>query len=293
MTEIIDAHQHVWNLERAEYAWLTPEAGVLHRTIEMREVLPEFAAAGVTGTVLVQAADNDDETDHMFEVAAQSAADGTPVVRGIVGYVPLHDPARAAERLAELRRRPLFCGVRNLIQDRSDPHWLRRPDVDESLGLLASAGVPFDVVGVLPEHLEAVLEISARHPQLDLVIDHLNKPPIGVDDAFGTGAWQPWASLIAAVAENPRVHAKVSGLYAATGDPAGWTVDAVRPVLDHALDAFGADRLMYGGDWPVSLIAGGYTRVWRGMSQLFDELGDAERADILLGTARRFYSLAD
>ncbi|MFF2371343.1 amidohydrolase family protein [Agromyces sp. NPDC058110] len=293
MTGIIDSHQHVWNLERAEYAWLTPAAGVLHRTIEMDEVLPEFAAAGVTGTVLVQSADNDDDTDHMFEVAARFDATDAPVVRGVVGYVPLHEPARAAERLAELQQRPRFCGVRNLIHDRPDPRWLRRPDVDETLGLLAAEGVPFDVVGVLPEHLEAVLEISARHPELDIVIDHLNKPPIGADDAFGTGAWQPWTSLIAEVAENPRVHAKLSGLYSGVGDPASWTVDTVRPVFEHALAVFGADRLMYGGDWPVSLIAGGYTRVWQGISALFGELGDAERADILSGTASRFYSLDD
>ena len=282
MTGVIDAHQHVWDLERADYAWLTPEAGVLHRTIEMAEVLPEFEAAGVTGTVLVQSADNDEDTDHMFEVA-----DREPVVLGVVGYVPLHEPARAAERLAELRQRPRFCGVRNLIHDRPDPHWLRRPDVDESLGLLAAAGVPFDVVGVLPEHLEAVLEISERHPDLDLVIDHLNKPPVGSD------AWEPWASLIARVAQNPRVHGKVSGLYSATGDPAEWTVDSVRPVFDHALEVFGPDRLMYGGDWPVSLIAGGYTRVWQGLSELVADLTDAERAGILAGTARRFYTLPE
>jgi L-fuconolactonase len=279
-TGVIDAHQHVWDLERAEYAWLTPEAGVLHRTIEIDEVLPEFEAAGVTGSVLVQAADNDEDTEHMFAVAARH-----PLVLGVVGYVPLHDPERAAERLAELLRRPRFCGVRNLIHDRPDPRWLRRPDVDESLGLLAAAGVPFDVVGVLPEHLGAVLEISERHPDLDLVLDHLNKPPIGSD------AWEPWASLVARVAENPCVHGKVSGLYAATGDPASWTVDAIRPVLDHALDVFGPDRLMYGGDWPVSLIAGGYTRVWQGLSELLAELTDAERAGILAGTARRFYTL--
>ncbi|ANJ26024.1 amidohydrolase family protein [Agromyces aureus] len=285
MTDIIDAHQHVWDLERAVYAWLTPEAGVLHRTIELDEVLPEFAVAGVTGTVLVQSADNDDDTDHMFEVAARE-----PLVQGIVGYVPLHEPARAAERLADLQRRPRFCGVRNLIHDRPDAHWLRRPDVDESLGLLAAAGVPFDVVGVLPEHLEAVLAISERHPELDLVIDHLNKPPIGAA-ATATDAWQTWASLLARVAENPRVRGKVSGLYASTGDPASWTVDTIRPVFDHALDVFGPDRLMYGGDWPVSLIAGGYTRVWQGISELVADLTETERTDILAGTARRFYSL--
>ena len=278
MSGIIDAHQHVWDLDQAEYAWLGPEAGVLYRNFGMDDVAPEFAAAGVTGTVLVQSADNDDDTEHMFAVA-----DAAPIVVGIVGYVPLHEPERAAERLAELAQRPLFCGVRNLIHDRPDPHWLLRRDVDEGLGLLERAGVPFDVVGVLPEHLEAVLMISERHPELDIVIDHLNKPPIGLADH------EPWASLMTRVAANPRVRGKISGLYSAVGDPAGWTVDAIRPIFDHVLDAFGPDRLMYGGDWPVSLIAGGYTRVWSGIEQLLAGLDAADRDRILADTARTFY----
>ena len=280
MSGIIDAHQHVWDLAQAEYAWLGPEAGVLHRDFGMDDVAPEFAAAGVTGTVLVQSADNDEDTEHMFAVAERA-----PIVLGIVGYVPLHEPERAAERLAELMKRPRFCGVRNLIHDRPDPQWLLRPDVDEGLGLLERAGVPFDVVGVLPEHLEAVLAISERHPDLDLVIDHLNKPPIGLADH------EPWASLMTRVAANPRVRGKVSGLYSAIGDPSDWTVDAIRPILDHVLEAFGPDRLMYGGDWPVSLIAGGYALVWSGIDELLGGLDAADRDLILAGTARSFYSL--
>ncbi|WP_235511061.1 amidohydrolase [Agromyces sp. Root81] len=280
--EIIDSHQHVWNLERAEYAWLGPEAGRLYRTFDMHEVLPDFEAVGVTGTVLVQSADNDDDTEHMFEVARQNS-----LVVGVVGYVPLHEPDRAADRLAELQRERKFCGVRNLIHDRTDPHWLLRPDVDATLGLLEQAGVPFDVVGVLPEHLRAVVAISERHPQLTIVLDHLNKPPIGSDD------WQPWASLLAEVAENPRVYGKVSGLYSAVGQPGDWTVETVRPAFEHAFDVFGAGRLMYGGDWPVSLIAGGYARVWRGIRDLLADVDDNDRAAILAGTARSFYRLDD
>ena len=280
MSGIIDAHQHVWNLDRAEYSWLSPEAGPLYRSFDMSEVLPELEAAGVTGTVLVQAADNDDDTDSMFEVARQN-----PIVVGVVGYLPLHQPERAAERLAELQREPLFCGVRALIHDRDDPHWLKRRDVDATLGLLEDAGVPFDVVGVLPEHLRAVLAISERHPRLAMVLDHLNKPPIGSDDQ------EPWSSLIGEVASNPLVYGKVSGLYSAVGQPGDWTVASLRPVVDRALEAFGADRLMYGGDWPVSLIAGGYARVWRGISELLTGLGADDQHAILAGTARSFYRL--
>ncbi|NEN05407.1 amidohydrolase family protein [Diaminobutyricibacter tongyongensis] len=277
---IIDAHQHVWDLDRAEYSWLTPAAGPLYRSFGMDEVLPELEAAGVTGTVLVQAADNDDDTDFMFEVARAN-----PVVVGVVGYLPLDDPERAAARLAELQRDPLFCGIRSLIHDRPDPGWILRADVDATLGLLEDADVPFDVVGVLPEHLRAVLAISERHPRLRMVLDHLNKPPIGSDQR------EPWSSLLGEVASNPLVFGKVSGLYSAVGEPGDWTVESIRPVFDRALDVFGADRLMYGGDWPVSLIAGGYTRVWNGTAELVAGLAEDDRAAILAGTARSFYRL--
>ncbi|TFV98218.1 amidohydrolase family protein [Leifsonia flava] len=280
MSVIIDSHQHVWDLNRAEYAWLGPDAGILHRSIPMEEVLPSFAAAGITGSVLVQSADNDEDTEYMLEVARRS-----PQVLGVVGYVPLHEPDRAAQRLAELQREPLFCGVRNLIHDRSDPNWLLRDDVDATLGLLEEAGVPFDVVGVLPEHLQAVVAISERHPRLRIVLDHLNKPPIGAADD------EPWRSLLARAAENPLVFGKVSGLYSAVGDPADWTVDGIRPVFDHALEVFGPDRLLYGGDWPVSLIAGGYARVFAGIAGLLADLDESERARILAGSAVDFYSL--
>lgn len=280
MSGVIDAHQHVWDLDRADYPWLGPEAGALYRSISMDEVLPEYAAAGVVGSVLVQSADNDADTEYMLEVARR-----TPEVRGVVGYVPLHQPERAAVRLDELQREPLFCGVRNLIHDRSDPRWLLRDDVGETLGLLEAAGVPFDVVGVLPEHLEAVVVIAERHPRLRMVLDHLNKPPLDASDR------DPWWPLIARAAESPNVFGKVSGLYSNVGDPGEWTVQGIRPAFEHALDVFGPHRLLYGGDWPISTIAGGYARVFEGIGELLAGLCPDDRARILAGTAGEFYDL--
>lgn len=279
---IIDAHQHVWDLTKAEYTWLTPDYGPIYRTIEMDEVKPSLARAGVVGTVLVQSADNAEDTANMLAVAADN-----PVVVGVVAYVPLDRPEDAAAQLEVLRRDPLVVGVRNLIHEIPDPDWLLRPEVDEGLGVLEAAGVPFDLVAVLPRHLELVPIISERHPRLNIVIDHLAKPPIGLADR------EPWWSLIAATAANPRVFGKVSGLYSATADPAAWTAEQVRPFLDHALDVFGPSRLMYGGDWPVSLIAGGYDRVWDGLSGLFAGLRPEERDQILGATAKAFYRLSE
>ena len=277
---VIDAHQHVWDPTRARYDWLTADLAPINRPIGFAELRPALREAGVDATVLVQSADNDEDTELMLRTA-----EANPEVAAIVAYVPLERPADAAVRLAELRRNSRVVGVRTLIHDIPDPDWLLRPDVDEGLGVLEDAGVTFDLVAVLPRHLEHVATLSARHPGLRIVIDHLAKPPIGLADI------EPWWTLIARAAENPLVHAKVSGLYSATADGAAWTVDAVRPFVMRALDVFGADRLMYGGDWPISLLSGGYRRVWEGLSAIFAELGSEERRSILGGTAERFYGI--
>ena len=277
---IIDAHQHVWDPTRARYDWLTAELAPINRLIGFDELRPALREAGVDATVLVQSADNDDDTNLMLRTAETN-----PEIAAIVAYVPLERPAIAAERLAELRRNPRVVGIRNLIHEIPDPDWLLRPDVDEGLGVLEDAGVTFDLVAVLPRHLEHVPTLSERHPRLKIVIDHLSKPPIGLDDR------EPWWSLIGRAAENPLVHAKVSGLYSATADSSAWTVDAVRPFVARALEVFGADRLMYGGDWPISVLSGGYQRVWEGLSAIFAELNSEERRRILGETAKRFYGI--
>jgi len=277
---VVDAHQHFWDPARAAYDWLGPALAPINRRIGFDELAPILAATGVDATVLVQSADNADDSDCMFEMAAAH-----PEIAGVVAWVPLDQPALAAARLAVLRRRPEFVGVRNLIHEQPDPDWLLRPEVAEGLGLLAAAGVPFDLVAVLPRHLEHVPTLSERHPELRMVIDHLAKPPIGL------ASWEPWRTLIARAAENPRVYAKVSGLYPAAGDPLAWDAGTLRPFVDYALDLFGPDRLMYGGDWPISVLFGDYQKVWTELSAVFADLGPAERAALLGGTATAFYRL--
>ena len=279
---VIDSHQHFWDPSRVPYDWLGPDLGPINRAIEFPDLAPLLAATGVERTVLVQSADNTADTDYMFEVAAAH-----PEIAAVVGWVPLDDPETTATRLPELRANPVFAGIRNLIHTKPDPDWLLRADVDASLGILAAAGVPFDVVSVLPRHLEHVPSLSNRHPDLLMVIDHMSKPPIKAGDD------EPWRTLIRRAAENPRVYAKVSGLYPAVGDLAAWSADDVRPYLELALQLFGADRLMFGGDWPISVLAGGYVRVWEELSILFDELAPGERSAILGRTAASFYSIGD
>jgi L-fuconolactonase len=276
---VIDSHQHFWNLETGSYAWPTAEQEPIFRTFAPEELIPQLAAAGVDRTVLVQATDSYADTDAML-----AQAETHDFIAAVVGWVPLDRPDEAAEALERYGRHPKFAGVRHLIHNDPDPDWVIREPVIEGLGLLAAAGLPFDVVAVLPRHLEHVPVLAERVPGLRLVIDHLAKPPIK------ERGWEPWASLIARAAEHPNVYAKVSGLNTAA-DAEAWSADDLRPYVEHALGAFGPDRLMFGSDWPVALLAGDYAKVWKETGVLLAGLADSDRDAVLGGTAARFYGI--
>ncbi|MET9358467.1 amidohydrolase family protein [Streptomyces sp. NPDC006617] len=279
---VVDAHLHVWDPEQAAYEWLGPAMAPVDRAMRFHDALPALRTAGVGAAVLVQAADNDEDTDLMLATAARH-----PEVVGVVAWVPLDDPGRARARLAVLRRDPHVVGVRTLLHERSDPDWVLGPDADAGLALLAEAGLPFDYSTTSPAALRHLPELSARHPALRLVVDHLGKPPVG----GGREDRAEWHRLIAAAAKHPGVHAKFSGLYSASGALDAWSTDELRPFVEDALELFGPERLMYGGDWPVSLLAGGYARTWEAMCELLAPLAPDDRAAVLGGTATRLYRL--
>lgn len=282
---VIDAHQHVWDPARAHYDWLDESMAPIDRAMTFVDVLPELRAAGVSFTVQVQSADVPEDTELMRESAARH-----PEVAGIVGYAPLDDPSTLTRTLDSWAGDPLMVGVRTLIHNNPDPAHLLRDDVADGLRELERRGLTFDIVAVLPRHLELVPILSERFPELRMVIDHLGKPPIGLEP--GAAPWSGrWGMLMHAAAQNPLVHAKISGLYSATDRMEDWTTDAIRPFFDQAVGFFGADRLMYGGDWPISVLAGGYTRVWAGLQPLFSALSPDEREQVLGRTAASFYQL--
>ncbi|MEU6999547.1 amidohydrolase family protein [Nonomuraea sp. NPDC046570] len=271
---IVDAHQHFWDLDSGIYSWPTPDLAPIHRTFGPADLAPELAVAGVDATVLVQADDSYADTDAML-----AHADAHGFIAAVVGWVPLDRPDEAAEAIERYRRHPKFAGVRHLIHTEPDPDWLVRDTVLESLGLVAAAGLTFDVVSLLPRHLEHVVTLAERHPTLNIVVDHLSKPRIRDRE------WEPWASLLAAAAGAPNVYAKVSGLVT-EADQANWTVEDLRPYVEHAVEVFGPERLMAGSDWPVALLASDYRTVWEVTAAL---LGGTDRDQVLGGTAVRFY----
>jgi L-fuconolactonase len=273
----IDAHLHLWDLERVAYPWLTTALAPIDRTFTFAEAEPQLAQAGVDRVVLVQAANSVEDSAAMFAVES-------PRIAGVVAWVDLLDPESAVRQLDAWAAQTTLVGIRHQVHDEPDADWLARPAVRRSLRLLAERGLSFDVIGVLPRHLEHALAIADELPDLRLVIDHLGTPPVGA------ASQDPWAGLISELGRRPGVAVKLSGLTTLGPDGRATTAD-LRPFVDHALSAFGADRILAGGDWPVSTLAGPYTETWSTISELVDGLSEAERAHVLGGTAERVYRL--
>ncbi len=272
---IVDAHHHVWRLARGDYGWLTPDLPI-YRDYGLEDLRPLLG--DINATVLVQAAPTDAETQFLLETAAASAG----VVRGVVGWTDFAAPD-APERIAALAAgAPPLKGLRPMLQDTAETEWILRPEVAPALRAMVGASLRFDAL-IKPRHLSTILRLCERYPDLAIVIDHGAKPDIA------GGVFEPWASEIATVARETDACCKVSGLV--TEAAPDWRLDDLRRYVDHLLEIFGSGRLMWGSDWPVVNLAGGYAR-WRTASvELLRGLSAGERDAVLGGTAAAFYEL--
>jgi L-fuconolactonase len=276
---IVDAHQHFWNLEREALPWMTDDHAVIRRTFEPVDLEPLLARAGVSRTVLVQAACTDSESDYLFELASRH-----PWVGGVVAWVDLRSPGRARERLDELSEQPALRGVRHLIHDEPDPHWILRDDVLEGIALLEQRRLILELPCVYPRHLADVPPLAAGFPDLTIVIDHLGKPPLGSRE-MGR-----WAEELRAAASHGNVAAKISGLNTALADT-GWDAHDLREAVEVALGAFGPGRLVCGSDWPYALLNGDYERIWRETVRVIEHLAPLHSEQLLSQNALRLYDL--
>ena len=277
MSGYVDAHHHVWSLARGDYGWLTPELAPIYRDFSLADMAPLAQAAGITTSVLVQAAPTLAETRYLLDIARASGG----FVRGVVGWIEL-GASDAIATLESLASDPLFKSVRPMLQDLPEVDWILRSQVQATLAHLPTLGIGFDAL-VKPAQLPALLTMLERNPDLDVVIDHGAKPDIA------RGPWEPWASLVRAAAAHPRVHCKLSGLVTEAGSQ--WTVGTLRPYVDHLLECFGARRMLWGSDWPVVELCGGYARWRRATVELLSELSERERDAVFGDNARRFYAL--
>ncbi|MGX4653833.1 amidohydrolase family protein [Micromonospora sp. SCSIO 07396] len=279
----VDAHHHLWVRARHPQPWIDPATmAAIDADFTPDDLARVTRAAGVTGTVLVQANSTEAETVDLLGVAADH-----PLVRGVVGWLDVTTPD-AADRLARLRATRgghLLVGVRYSVQDEPDPAFLDRADVRRGITAVGAAGLAFDLL-VRQHQLGAAGRLAQDLPGVRFVLDHLGKPALGGTDL------DDWARDLRTLAAAANTTAKLSGLVTEVHRSA-WTPQDLRPAVEHALDAFGPDRLMFGSDWPVCLLASTYDRWVDTLAELLDPLGDDDLAAIWRHTARRAYRLEE
>ena len=280
----IDAHQHFWSTRRPnDYGFLTPAAGVLYNEYLPEGLKPGLEAAGIDHTVLVQAAETEEETQWLLDLVNE-----VDYVAGVVGWVDFDtDPETFAQRLSAFRKTPKFVGVRPMLQDLRDDRFILRPRVLENLKIVASLDFPFDIL-VYPKHLPHIYEMLQEVPRLRAVIDHLAKPEIRSHQI------EPWFSWMRKISEFPNVWCKLSGMVT-EADHKNWKQQDFEPYVHGILNAFGSGRLMYGSDWPVCLQAATYEQVYNllrdVLRKLPEKLSDKQQEAIFGRNAAEFYKL--
>jgi L-fuconolactonase len=273
----LDAHHHIWDESVRDADWAAPFP-VLHRAFTLDDLAPSLAAQHIDGTVLVQTRSSYEETAEMLAEAGRHST-----VHGVVGWADLTGPD-LADRLDELADAPggdRLVGVRHQVEGEPDPEWLSRPDVQAGLAELARRGVPYDLLVALDQLPSAVRTVKSL-PDLRFVLDHAAKPPIA------SGRSEAWFQGIEELAALPNIAVKLSGLVTVAGPD--WQVADLQPYADHVLASFGADRVMFGSDWPVCLIAAGYDEVVVAAEVLTSGLSPAERELVFGGSALTWYA---
>jgi L-fuconolactonase len=273
----IDSHQHYWKVARGDYHWMTPEAPVLYRDYLPSDLLPVLRRHHISRTIVVQAAQTVAETDFLLDLASSDDS-----IAGVVGWLDMEDPA-FIEQFERYKLHPKFVGLRPMLQDLPDDRWILRPRVVAALEHLAASDFPFEFL-TFPRHLPFVHEVLESIPNLRAVIDHVSKPDIR------SKTLEPWSRSIAQVAQHPRLFCKLSGMIT-EADHRRWSDDDLRPYVEHVVACFGFDRLMFGSDWPVCLLAGSYDEVVDALMQILSPLTEDAERKLFGENAARFYKL--
>lgn len=278
---MIDAHQHFWHPARGDYVWMPPNDPVLTRRYCPNDILACLTATGVEHTVLVQAAPSVEETEYMLGIA-----DSTPHVAKVVGWINFEDRTQRTT-LERLAKHPKFVGVRPMIQDIPDDEWMLRENVQWAYEALMDLDLTFDCLG-FPKHLGYFHKLLTRYPKMRTVIDHSMKPQFRThsDESFGV-----WARGMSALANDTDTYCKLSGLVTEANED--WSDGMLKPYTDHVINIFGADRVMWGSDWPVARLRCEYADWFAQARRLTESFGTVAQQKIFMKTARDFYRIND
>lgn len=270
----LDAHQHFWSYDERQYPWI-PQGSPLHRDWLPPDLDREQAKVGLDGSIAVQARQTLEESRWLLALA-----DRFPRIRGVVGWVDLRSD-RVEEQLAEFAPHRKFVGVRHVVQDEPDDRFMLGAEFLRGIGRLAQFGLTYDIL-IYPRQLPAAIELPRLFPGQPFVLDHIAKPSIR------DGSLSPWREQILELAQSPNIFCKVSGMVT-EANHRGWRAEDFRPFLDVVFEAFGAERLMFGSDWPVCLLAASYEQVFALVDDYMAQFSADERAAIFGENAARFY----
>jgi L-fuconolactonase len=274
---IVDSHQHFWRYDPARDAWITDAMSLLKRDFLPDELQREFVANGIDGSIAVQVDQSEEETLFLLDLAERSER-----IAGVVGWIDLRAPS-IEEQLRVYSQYRKLRGFRHIAQAEPDDQFLVGRDFTRGIALLRELGFAYDIL-IYPKQLPAAIELVSRFPEQPFVVDHLAKPPIKV------GSREPWASYMRIIAQNTSVFCKVSGLVT-EADWLHWKPEDLWPYLDVVFEAFGPERLMFGSDWPVCLLAASYQRVKEVIETYVDAHAAPHKENIFGGNAIRFYGL--
>jgi L-fuconolactonase len=275
----IDSHQHFWRYNPTRDAWITDDMSILKRDFLPEELALECKANGLDASIAVQADQSEEETLFLLEMAEENSQ-----IAGIVGWTDLAS-TNAEERLQFFSRYKKLRGFRHIAQAEPDDRFLVQPDFLRGISRLRQFGFTYDIL-VYPKQLPAAIELVSKFPEQRFVIDHLAKPEIKSRDL------KFWETHIRRIAEFPNVFCKLSGLVT-EADRHSWKPADFKPYLDVVFDAFGMDRLMFGSDWPVCLLAASYAQVKQIIEDYLHGFTAAKTENIFGGNAIRFYNLKE
>jgi L-fuconolactonase len=276
MIGIVDAHQHFWHYHPVKHAWIDDNMPVIRKNFLPADLQPVLAANGVSGCVAVQADQTHTETDFLLKLAANHS-----FIKGVVGWVDLLSGALEG-RLEQYKQCPLLKGFRHILQG-EQPAFMLQPSFLRGIGALQRYGFTYDIL-VFPQHLPSVLELVKQFPEQSFIVDHIAKPNIK------EGKIEQWKKDIQALANYPNVHCKISGMVT-EADTRHWQPGDFTPYLDAVSAAFGTDRMLYGSDWPVCLVAGSYEQVLNIVQDYFSQFSAAEQEAVFSKNAAAFYHL--
>ncbi|MEM9345674.1 MAG: amidohydrolase family protein [Planctomycetota bacterium] len=275
---ILDSHHHLWDYDPQQYPWIPPGTP-LEQSYGLNDLVEHSADTGLVGTIAVQARQTLGETEWLLGLAERD-----PLCKGVVGWVPLQDPS-VGEIMGRFHDKPLFKGIRHVIQDEEDPEFMLRPALLDGIKTIASMGLRYDIL-IFAHQLPNTIKMVDQLPDdMPLVLDHIAKPVItpGTFDEI-------WAKHFAELAKRPNVLCKLSGM-ATEVKAESWDDSLLKPYFDHAANCFGVDRLMFGSDWPVALLMTDYKRWVQTVTGAISELSQSEQAQILYQNAASFYGV--